>query len=231
MESLMSIEPNSVRVVIADENAIFRESLRRLLDSEPGVQVVGEAPDAQSAIELTTRLKPDIFVLEFALSEKFDFGEGSVTGSYLAAVRTLMMMWAPEKADIVRAFRLGAKGVVLKTSPPGVWSNSIRAVIAGQHWLGSESVAILVDALHDILSQKTGPQSSRHHGLTPRELEIVERIAHGRSNKEVGREFSIRERTVKHHLTNIFNKVGVSSRLELALFARDHHILQSTSQQ
>jgi DNA-binding CsgD family transcriptional regulator len=90
--------------------------------------------------------------------------------------------------------------------------------------LGNESLAVLIQAIRGSSSHGSGTVSTRHYSLTPREIEIVQKIADGRSNKEVGHDFSIRERTVKHHLTNIFGKVGVSSRLELALFARDHQI-------
>jgi len=114
---------------------------------------------------------------------------------------------------------------VAKGSEACLWSKSIRKVVGGEYWLGSESAAILIKALRALHPQNADGGRPQSFGLTRRELEIVERIARGRSNREVGLEFSICERTVKHHLTNIYNKLGVSSRLALALFARDNQIL------
>ena len=99
--------------------------------------------------------------------------------------------------------------------------------MAGQYWLESESVGVLVEALRESLAHGNGTRSPKDYGLTRREVDIITKIASGRSNKEVGEEFAISERTVKHHLTNIFGKVGVSSRLQLALFAVNQHLMSS----
>ena len=214
-----------IRVVIAEEQPILRRSLRRLLESEHGLHVLGEVSDAPGAVKLTCQLKPDILLLDLALPRLFELQGMSKFATRLAPVRTLVMLTTIEKASIVEAFRLGAHGIVLKTSPQQVLIQSIRSVMAGHYWLESEGVGILIEALRDLLSQGNGAASTKEYGLTARELDIVAKIASGHSNKEVGEEFSISERTVKHHLTNIFTKVGVSSRLQLALFAVNHHLM------
>jgi two-component system, NarL family, nitrate/nitrite response regulator NarL len=96
--------------------------------------------------------------------------------------------------------------------------------MAGQYWLENASLGILVKVLREVLSNGNGVNASKEYGLTRRELDIIAKIVSGQSNKEVGADFSISERTVKHHLTNIFYKVGVTSRLQLALFAVTHHL-------
>jgi two-component system, NarL family, nitrate/nitrite response regulator NarL len=214
-----------IRVVIADEQLLFLTGLRRLLESEPGLQILGEASDVAGAVKLTQQLTPDVLLLDLSLPRRIEFQGENNFASYLAPVRTLVMLATIEKADIVEACRLGAHGIVLKKSLPEVWLHSIRSVMAGHYSLESEGVSILVGVLRDLLSQGNSAKSWKEYGLTPRELDIIAKIANGRSNKEVSEEFSISERTVKHHLTNIFTKVGVSSRLQLALFAVSHHLM------
>jgi two-component system nitrate/nitrite response regulator NarL len=224
---MMSNEPNPIRLVIADEHPIFRQDLRRSLEFEPGLQVIGEASDAAEAIQLVRRDKPDILLVDFALSQRFDFKAREGSANHLPPVRVVVTVSAIEKADLVEAFRFGAQGVVLKASKPHVLVKSIRSVMAGQYWLESESVGVLVEALRESLAHGNGTKSPKEYGLTRREVDIITKIASGRSNKEVGEEFAISERTVKHHLTNIFGKVGVSSRLQLALFAVNQHLMTS----
>jgi DNA-binding NarL/FixJ family response regulator len=125
---------------------------------------------------------------------------------------------AAEKDQIVEALQLGARGIVLKDSATQILLQSIRAVMNGEYWVGRESVSNLVQYLRGLIgSGNTARQ--RKYGLTPRELEIVSAVVAGYANKEIAEHFKISEDTVKHHLSNIFDKIGVSTRLELALFA------------
>jgi two-component system nitrate/nitrite response regulator NarL len=220
----MSKESNAIRIVIADEHEIRREDVRRLLESEPGLRVVGEASDVRSATQLTRHVKPDILLIDLALSQRFELQAVNSSTKDLPSVRIVVMVTAVEKTYLVDAFRFGAHGIVLKTATSRVLLNSLQSVMAGNYWLESESVPILVEALRESLSQGNGIKSPKDFGLTRREVEIMTKIASGSSNKEVGEVFAISERTVKHHLTNIFSKIGVSSRLQLALFAVNHHL-------
>src|ERR1700722_11136951 len=223
----MSNDLNPIRIVIADEQSNFRQDLRRSLESEPGLLIVGEASNAEGAVQLARQSKPDMLLIDYALSQGFDVKAQNGAGSRVAEMRVVVMVAAIEKAHLVEAFRFGAQGVVLKRSTPPVLFKSIRSVMAGEYWLEIEGRGGLVGALRESLAQANGTKSPKEYGLTRREVDIITKIASGQSNKEVGEEFAISERTVKHHLTNIFGKVGVSSRLQLALFAVNQHFMSS----
>ena len=127
-----------------------------------------------------------------------------------------------DDSDVVEALQLGARGVVLKHSPPDMLFKSIRSVVAGEYWVGRERVADLVEMMRR--RQAASEVSARNPtlGLTPRELQMVAAVVDGCSNGDIACKFSISPKTVKHHLTNIFDKLGVSNRLALALFAVHH---------
>ncbi len=224
MNTAVDSQIKTVRILIADVQPASRRSLRSLLESEQDVEVVGEAADAKSVVELGSEFEPDISILDFAVFRELAALTGSATGDFWGGRRVLMMVEIPEKPIILHAFQLGARAVVTKGSPRYLWAESIRKVVAGEYWLGGETAAIIVQALCELVPVKS-LATPCNYALTPRELEIVQMVAQGRSNKDVGVAFSICERTVKHHLTNIFGKLGVSNRLALALFARDNQML------
>jgi DNA-binding NarL/FixJ family response regulator len=127
--------------------------------------------------------------------------------------------------QIIEALQIGARGIVLKDAVAGDLSKSMRAVLSGDYWIGGERVVNLVAALNELMKQAAAAPEKKTYGLTPRELEVVTCIVEGCSNKDVAKQFAISEETVKRHLSNIFDKTGVSTRLELALFAIAHKLV------
>jgi DNA-binding NarL/FixJ family response regulator len=122
----------------------------------------------------------------------------------------------------VEALQLGARGVVLKDSATQLLLKAIQTVMSGEYWVGRESVSNLVQYLQKLLQSSTKESRQKTFGLTERELQIAATVVAGFSNKEIAQHFKIAEDTVKHHMSNIFDKLGVSTRLELALFAVNH---------
>jgi len=228
MASLARISPSPIRVLIADDHALFRDGLRKLLESEEGFEVVGEAPDGEMLVALARKTQADVILLDLAMPRQ----DGMEVLRELAAsdipVRTLVLTASIDKDQIVRALKLGAYGVILKESSTQRLFDSIRCVMAGQYWVGRESVSDLVRALRTV-SPGESTTRSREFGLTPREMEIVTLVVAGYSNPDIAQRCSISEQTVKHHISNIFNKLGVSNRLELALFAVNHRLTESAS--
>ena len=214
-----------IRIVIADDHPLFRRGLRHLLDAEEGFSVVGEAGNGEEAVKLARSAQPDILLLDLAMPGVSGMEALTALAASPAPMRTILLTASIEKAEIVRALQLGAGGVVLKSAPAELLIKSIRSVMAGQHWIGRESVSDLIQALKTYTEAPPEKRGRDRFGLTPRELEVTSEVVAGLSNKEIASKLSLSEDTVKHHLSNIFDKVGASNRLELALFAVHHQLL------
>jgi len=208
-----------VRILIADDHPIFRDGLRRLLESERGFKVIAEACDGVEAVEFVRKLKPEILLLDLAMPRRPGLEALRELSIDSVPVRVILLTAAAEREQIVEALQLGARGVVLKDCGTEVLMRSIRAVLAGEYWVGREPVSNLMQYLRGLMDSSTKISRQKRFGLTPRELDIVSAVVAGFANKEIAEHFKISEDTVKHHLSNIFDKTGVSTRLELALFA------------
>jgi two-component system nitrate/nitrite response regulator NarL len=216
--------PALVRIVIADEHPIFRDGLRRLLETDESLHIVGEAAVGSAAVTLVRELEPDILLLGPARSA----GPASETLRQLAeaglTVRTILLVRAIDTTEVTDALHFGACGILSKDSAADVLFESIESVMAGHHWVGDERA---VDIGASVRRFAAARRQTQMFGLTRREQEIVRAVIDGDTNKEVARRLSISENTVKRHLMHIFNKVGASSRVELALFAAHHRLLDS----
>ena len=211
-----------IRLLLADDHPIFRDSLRAFLQLHADFEVVGEAADGEETLKLLGCLKPDVLLLDIAMPRK----SGMDVLRELAAdhhnVRILVLTATIAKAETLRALQYGARGVVLKTHASAMLLDGIRKVMAGEYWIGQEGVSSLVEAVADLDPQRRPARNP--YGLTPREHEMVVAVLAGYSNPEIAEKFSLSEQTVKHHLSHIFDKLGVYSRLELALFAVNHRL-------
>src|SRR6201996_6739138 len=215
---------NKVRILLADDHPVVRIGVRNMLRAEAHFEVGGEASDGDEAITQTLELLPDILLLDLSMPRMPGLEAMRAIMSGSPRVKILLLTATISTQQIIEALQIGARGIVTKDALADHLTTAIRAVSSGDYWIGGKRVVNLVGALHELMQQAAVPER-KTYGLTPRELEVVGCIVEGCSNRDIAKQFSISEETVKRHLSNIFDKTGVSTRLELALFAIAHQLV------
>jgi two-component system nitrate/nitrite response regulator NarL len=213
-----------IRILLADDHPVVRIGVRNMLKAEGSFDVVGEASDGDEAITQTLELLPDILLLDLYMPRLPGLEAMRAIMSGSPRVKILLLTSTITTQQIIEALQIGARGIVLKDALIDHLTTAIRSVVGGDYWIGGKRVVNLVGALHELMQQAAVPER-KTYGLTPRELEVVGCIVEGCSNRDVAKQFAISEETVKRHLSNIFDKTGVSTRLELALFAIAHQLV------
>src|SRR5437660_10475638 len=215
-----------IRIVVADDHPIFRDGLCRLLALEDDFEVVAQAQDGRQVLDVLQQYEPDVLLLDL----KMPGLDGLATLQRLQAhrnkTRVIVLTASDDKNEFVQAMKLGTSGIVLKQTATELLIKSIRKVHAGEIWLDSHTTAAVIrqfvanDVETPVPSPLTAPPRERERSpLSQREREIVALVAQGFKNKEMAEKMFISQQTVKNHLHNIFDKLGVSDRLELALYA------------
>jgi len=210
---MSEVQTRRVRIGIADDHQIFRDGLRRLLESEPGFEVVSEGADGMDAIRMAHDAQPDVLLLDVAMPRMGGVEALASLGTG-ASPRIILLTAAIQPSDLLKAIQFGARGVVMKESATRLLIDGIHRVMDGKYIIGTDVADDLAQAVKQV-----GAERPRPFKLTARELEIVSAIAEGQSNRQIAERLSISLQTVKHHLTSIFDKTGASNRLELALLA------------
>jgi DNA-binding NarL/FixJ family response regulator len=212
-----------IRLLIADAQPIVLEGLRTVLSQHSNIQVVGEAQDGLETIDKTVHLDPDVVMLDLKLP-RVD-GLTVLRSIQTRAPRSKVMFFASadNKDEFVEAMKLGCCGILLKDAPTTMIEKSIQKVYDGEIWLDSTTTAAVIRQFAsptDFPAAHTNGKANRERAqLSQREREIIILIAQGYKNKEIAEKMFITEQTVKNHLHNVFDKLGVSDRLELALYA------------
>ena len=215
-----------IRVAIADDHPILREGLRRLLEDEGGFEVVGQAADGQEAVRLAREARPDVLLLDLAMPRASGLDALRELSAAGGGPKVLLLTVAIDDAQVVEALELGARGVVLKEAATELLFKAIRSVVAGQYWVGRDTVTDIVRHLRERAAAVARRRPSPAQRLTAREREIVAAVAAGDSNREIAARLGLAEDTVKHHVTNIFDKLGVSNRAEMAAYAASHGLAE-----
>jgi DNA-binding NarL/FixJ family response regulator len=201
----------SVTVCIADDHAVVREGIRRVLEGEPGVRVIGEAADGDAALELVERLRPEVLVVDVAMPGRTGLAVAAELTRRGSSTRVLVLSMHDEPQYLREARRAGARGYLLKDSPPAVLRRAVRDVQRGM----------------DLFPKDLGPvdEASPLDLLTPREREVLIRIARGDTNKEIAARFDISPRTVETHRESLMAKLGIRTVAGLTRLALEEGLL------
>lgn len=200
----------SIRVLIVDDHAVVRQGLRIFLDMDPNIVIVGEAPDGATALNLARQLKPDVVLMDLLLPIMDGVTATGHIRRELPDVEVIALTSVLESNSVYRAIQAGAIGYLLKDTEAPRLRDAIKAAADGKVQLSPEAATLL---LHEMRA----PSSPEH--LTEREIEVLQLLANGCSNKEIARQLQIAETTVKSHVKSIMQKLDVASRTQAALYA------------
>jgi two-component system, NarL family, nitrate/nitrite response regulator NarL len=211
----------TVRILLADDHPIVRDGLKKLLELEEDFEVVGEAGDGREVLEKCRELDPDVLLLDLRMPNLDGLSALQALQQTNKRTRVIILTASEDKNEFVQAMKLGCSGIVLKQTAPDLIVKSIRKVNSGEIWLDSLTTAAVMRQFSTGLESAGGGggKGRERSPLSAREREIVALVAQGYKNKEMAEKMFISEQTVKNHLHNIFDELGVSDRLELALYA------------
>jgi two-component system nitrate/nitrite response regulator NarL len=223
--SLTGAAKPKIRIVVADDHPIFRDGLCKLLALEEDFEVVAQAQDGREVLDVLQQYEPDILLLDLKMPGLDGLGTLQRLQAARNRTRVIVLTASDDKNEFVQAMKLGTSGIVLKQTATDLLIKSIRKVHAGEIWLDSHTTAAVIrqfvssDDVAPPPPVAAAPRERERSPLSQREREIVALVAQGFKNKEMAEKMFISEQTVKNHLHNIFDKLGVSDRLELALYA------------
>jgi DNA-binding NarL/FixJ family response regulator len=203
-----------IRVLLADDHGVVRDGLARLLGSVPDIEVVAAAADGDQAVDLAREHRPDVVLMDLRMP---GIGGSEATRRLLEsdpAMHVVILTSFSERDEILGALDAGAIGYLLKDAEPDELIRGVRAAAQGDSPLDPKAARTLIGS-------RSGGQS---HPLTDREQEVLRLVARGLPNKLIARELGISEKTVKAHLTTVFQRIGVTDRVQAAMWARDHNL-------
>lgn len=208
----------AIRVVLADDHSVVRKGVREFLEEEPDIDVIGEASDGLQAVELATELQPDVIVMDIKMPQLSGVDATKRIRTAAPKVRVLALTAYDDDPYIFGLLEAGASGYVLKTAESSELIRAIRAVAAGQ--------SALDPAIAPRIIARVAQPVPVAESLTERELEVLRLAARGLTNKQIGHDLDISDRTVQNHLANIYTKLGVASRTEAVTAALQRGMLR-----
>lgn len=211
---VVNASARTARVVIADDQTLFRSGLARLLDMDDRVAVVGEAVDGLDAVKLALALKPDVVLMDIKMPNLDGIEATRRIVDENPKIKIMMLTTFEADNHVIQALKAGASGYVLKDSQAGAIVSSILAVVAGERVMASA----VANRVLEMLTGATTPKEF-YDGLTAREVEILKMLATGMANKQIAYKLKISEKTVRNHVSNMYEKLDIYDRAQAVLYA------------
>ncbi len=220
MSAINAGQPRStpVRVTIADDHPVVRIGVRNVLAAHGHFSVVSEAENGTQAFAQVVQLQPDILLLDVQMPKTVRFNTIRQLATEAPQTRVVLLTGSIQAEELAEAFSAGARGIVLKSALTEQIAAALLAVMDGYYWAQGHRIEHLAGVLAELRMQ-VRHESTERFNLTKRELEVVGLIVKGFSNRDIAKQFNLSEETVKRHLSNTFEKLKISTRLELAIFA------------
>src|SRR4030042_5102506 len=219
-----------IRIIILDNHTLVRAGMRLIIESRPGMKVIGEAGNLSDGLAIISSLKPDVILLELNLTEQ---ANTEIIPSIIKNAdksRLILVTGTSNSTIIQQAVEEGVAGVIFRTQSPDILIKAIEKVNAGEVWLERSMIANVLSRLSRNPKQSTmNYDDDGVNELSEREKEILSLIGQGFKNKKISTQLCISETTVRHHLTSIYSKLGVSDRLELLVYAHRHGLIKSST--
>jgi DNA-binding NarL/FixJ family response regulator len=216
-------EGRPVRILIADDHPVVRIGVRNLLSSHGRFSVVSESQTMAETVQRTIALQPDILLMDYYMPEGSGLEALHILRERAPEVRIVLLTGELTGTLAAQAFESGVRGLVLKSSLSESISFALLAVFAGAYWADGHRTRDLGEVLRKY-SRPPQTDAARAHKLTRRELDVISLIVKGLSNREIARDLKLSEETVKRHLSNVFEKLDISTRLELAILAIEKNL-------
>jgi len=221
-------QPNAstVRILVCDDHALFREGLSRILEEEPGWEVVGTAADGKAAIEQAEALRPDLILLDVVMPGMDGIDAARLLQKKKVPVRIIMLSAFDEERFVLDAWKAGIHGYILKDTATAELIRAVRCVAEGEVWVGEGFLTRVMEKYRAAVEGRKDDAPAPAVGLTGREVEVLRLVGAGMRNKEIAARLFISEKTVKTHLTHIYQRLGLEDRVEVALFAIRHGLTE-----
>src|SRR5207244_6606168 len=208
-----------IRVLIADDQALFRRGLYVVLGTEGGIEVVGEAEDGAEAVAKAEELAPDVVLMDVRMPQVNGIEAARTIRTVSPTAKILMLTVSDEEEDLYEAIKAGANGYLLKEISIEEVADAIRAVVQGQSLISPSMASKLLTEFNTLVRRAEEKQQFPAPRLTDRELEVLKLVAQGMSNREIADDLYISENTVKNHVRNILEKLHLHSRMEAVVYA------------
>jgi DNA-binding NarL/FixJ family response regulator len=222
-------DAESIRVLVADDHALYRRGLEMVLGTEEGIDIVGEASDGAEAIRRAEELLPDVVLMDIRMPRRSGIEACTAIKDVVPSTKIVILTISDEESDLYEAVRAGANGYLLKDVPGEEIADGIRAVANGQSLISPSMASKLISEFATMIKKSEERAQLPAPRLTDRELEVLRLVARGLGNREIAKELFISENTVKNHVRNILEKLQLHSRMEAVMYAVREKILEIPS--